>query len=135
MTQEATMAFVTVIVLLSAVEYLYFGVAVGRSRAAHDVEAPAVTGDETFERFFRAHQNTLEQLVIFIPAMYAAGYYASGLLAVALGVVFLIARALYFRGYIADPQRRGVGMVLTVIVNVLLLLCGLVGAVHHALAG
>jgi len=42
---------------------------------------------------------------------------------------------LYFRGYIADPQRRGVGMVLTVIVNVLLLLCGLVGAVHYALAG
>jgi uncharacterized membrane protein YecN with MAPEG domain len=127
------MAFVTVIVMLALVEYMYFGAAVGRARARHDVAAPATHGDETFERFFRAHQNTLEQIVVFIPAIYAAGYYANELFAVATGVVFLIGRALYFRSYIRDPQARGIGMIVTMISVVVLVIAGLVGAVRAAL--
>ena len=69
------MAFVTVIVMLAIIQFIYFGFAVGRARGRHGVSAPATTGDETFERFYRAHQNTMEQLVVFIPAIYAAGYF------------------------------------------------------------
>jgi uncharacterized MAPEG superfamily protein len=128
------MAFVTVIVMLALVEYLYFGVAVGRARTRHNVQAPAVTGDENFERFYRAHQNTLEQLVVFVPAMYAAAYYADELFAVALGVVFLIGRAHYFRSYIADPPTRSGGMLVSMGVCVLLIAAALIGAVRVALA-
>lgn len=127
------MAFVTVIVMLALVEYLYFGVAVGRARTRHGVEAPAVSGDENFERFYRAHQNTLEQLVAFVPAMYAAAYYVNELLAVALGVVFLISRAHYFRSYIADPPKRGGGMLVSLGVCVVLIAAALIGAVRAAL--
>ncbi len=127
------MAFVTVIVMLALVEYIYFGVAVGRARVRHGVEAPAVTGDENFERFFRAHQNTLEQLVPFVPAIYAAAYYANELAAVALGVLFLISRALYFRSYIADPTKRGPGMLGSMASNVLLIAMALIGATRDAL--
>jgi len=128
------MAFVTIIVMLALVEYLYFGVAVGRARSRHNVQAPAVSGDENFERFHRAHQNTLEQLVVFVPAMYAAAYYAHELYAVALGVVFLIGRAHYFRRYIADPPARGTGMLVSMGVCVLLIAAAMVGAVRVALA-
>ena len=127
------MAFVTVIVMLALVEYIYFGVAVGRARVRHGVDAPAVTGDENFERFFRAHQNTLEQLVPFVPAIYAAAYYANELAAVALGVVFLISRAMYFRTYIADPAKRGPGMLGSMASTVLLIAMALVGATRAAL--
>ena len=128
------MAYITVIVMLALVEYLYFGVAVGRARARHGVSAPAVSGDEHFERFHRAHQNTLEQLIVFVPAIYAAGYYANELFAVALGVVFLIARAHYFRSYIADPPKRGRGMVVSMLVSVALIAAALLGAVRTILA-
>lgn len=134
-TIEREMTYVTVIVLLALVEYLYFSVAVGRARARHGVEAPSVSGDEHFERFHRAHQNTLEQLVVFVPAIYAAAFYANALMAVALGVVWLVARAHYFRSYIADPARRGVGMIATVAASVLLIATALVGAVRRLLAG
>ena len=127
------MAFVTVIVMLALVEYIYFGVAVGRARVRHGVDAPGVTGDENFERFFRAHQNTLEQLVPFVPAIYAAAYYANELAAVALGVVFLISRAMYFRTYIADPAKRGPGMLGSMASTVLLIAMALVGATRAAL--
>jgi len=128
------MAFVTVIVMLALVEYLYFGVAVGRARTRHNVPAPSVTGDENFERFHRAHQNTLEQLVVFVPAMYAAAYYADELFAVALGVVFLIGRAHYFRSYISDPPTRSGGMLVSMGVCVLLIAAALIGAVRVALS-
>ncbi len=133
-TLEEDMAFVTVIVLLALVEYLYFSVAVGRARARHGVEAPSVSGDEHFERFHRAHQNTLEQLVVFVPAIYAAAFYANALLAVALGVVWLVARAHYFRSYIAEPARRGIGMIVTVVASMLLIAAALIGAVRQLLA-
>lgn len=129
------MAYVTVIVMLALVEYLYFGVAVGRARARHGVEAPAVSGDENFERFHRAHQNTLEQLVVFVPAIYAAAYYADERLAVGLGVVFLVGRAHYFRSYIADPRSRNVGMIATIASSLLLIAATLVGAVRVLLIG
>ena len=135
MSMQAELGYVSVIVMLALLEYLYFGVAVGRARARHGVAAPSVSGDEHFERFHRAHQNTLEQLVVFIPAIYAAAVYASALLAVALGVVWLIARAHYFRSYIAEPARRGIGMILTMAASVLLIAAALVGAVRVLLAG
>lgn len=127
------MVYVIVIVLLALVQYMYFGVAVGRARIRHDVRAPSITGDEVFERFHRAHQNTLEQLVIFIPAICAAGYFASSLLAVACGVAFLVGRAWYFRCYIVDPDTRGSGMLITSLASLILLTSALVGAIRSVL--
>ena len=122
------MAYVTIIAMLALVEYLYFGIKVGGVRVSSGVQAPAVTGDPAFERAFRAHQNTLEQLIVFLPALFAAGYYANELLAVGAGVAFLIGRALYFRTYCADAEKRGPGMIITMLANVVLLLSALVCA-------
>lgn len=122
------MAFVTIIAMLALIEYLYFGFQVGAARGRTGVEAPAISGDPAFERAFRAHQNTLEQLVIFLPALYACGFFAHELFAVGAGVVFLIGRAVYFRTYCADAEKRGPGMIITMLANVSLLLGGLVGA-------
>ncbi len=129
------MAVVTIIVMLALLQFVYFGVAVGRARGRHGVVAPAVTGDEQFERFYRAHQNTLEQLLVFIPAIFAAGYFAHAYFAAAVGVVFLAGRAWYFKAYIADPESRGPGMIMTMIASLLLVAAALVGAVRSLLMG
>jgi|GEM_PF-44621 len=127
-TEENKMAYATVIAMLALIEYFYFGIQVGGARARTGVQAPAVTGNPEFERFFRAHQNTLEQLIIFLPALYAAAIYVHELYAVAAGVVFLIGRMLYFRTYTADAEKRGPGMIITVLANLLLVLGALIGA-------
>jgi uncharacterized membrane protein YecN with MAPEG domain len=122
------MAYVTIIAMLALIEYQYFGVLVGAARGRSGVTAPAVTGDAEFERAFRAHQNTLEQLVIFLPSLYATAYFVSPLYAVVAGVVFMIGRAIYFRAYSKDAEKRGPGMIVTVVANLSLVLGGLVGA-------
>ena len=52
---------------------------------------------------------------------------------VAVGVLFLVSRLLYFRTYIADPTKRGPGMLGSMLACVLLIAAGLLGAVHVAL--
>lgn len=127
------MAFATVIVMLALVQFMYFAIAVGRARGRHGVSAPAVSGDEHFERFHRAHQNTLEQIVIFVPAIYACAYYLSIWLAVAGGIGYLVGRFWYFRCYIKDPETRGKGMMLTVASSLLMVAGGLIGALRSLL--
>jgi hypothetical protein len=123
------MAAVTAIAMLALIEYLYFGMEVGRARARSGVAAPAVTGDPHFERVFRAHYNTIEQLIVFLPALFAAGYFVHELYAVAAGVAFLVGRAVYFRSYVRDPATRGPGMIITMVANLALVVGGLLGAV------
>lgn len=129
------MAFVTIVVMLALTQYMYFSISVGRARARHDISAPAISGDEVFERFFRAHQNTLEQLVIFVPAIYAAGYFAHSIAAALVGVVFLVGRMVYFRQYVTAPESRGLGMFITFGANLILVAMALVMATRAALAG
>jgi uncharacterized MAPEG superfamily protein len=121
-------AYVTIIVMLALVEYLYFGVIVAGARSRTGIKAPAVSGNADFERPFRAHQNTLEQLIVFVPAIFATAYYVSELYAVVAGLVFLVGRAVYFRAYSRDSAKRGPGFILTMLANIALLLGGLVGA-------
>lgn len=127
------MAFVTIIAMLALIQYLAFGLLVGRARGKFGVEAPATTGHPEFERYFRAHYNTLEQLIVFLPALFAAGYFLDERLAVASGAVFLIGRSLYFRTYVKDPGTRGPGMMLTFLANLVLIVSALVGAVRAAI--
>jgi hypothetical protein len=122
------MAYATIIAMLALLEYFYFSIQVGGARSRTGLKAPAVTGNEEFERVFRAHQNTLEQLIIFLPSLFAAAWYANEIFAVAAGVAFLVGRMLYFRTYSRDAEKRGPGMIVTVLANVALMFGALIGA-------
>jgi uncharacterized membrane protein YecN with MAPEG domain len=129
------MEAVAIVAALALIEYFIFGVQVGQARGRYGVEAPATTGHPIFERHFRVHQNTLEQLVIFFPALSMFATYVSTGIGTALGLVFIAARAIYARGYVADPKQRSAGALLTAIANALLLLGGLIGALLHLTRG
>lgn len=114
--------------MLALIEYLFFGVKVGQARGKYGVAAPATTGNEIFERTFRVHMNTLEQLIVFIPAIYAFAFFVSPLWGAVLGAVFLVGRGLYYALYIADPAKRGPGAMLTFLPNFVLVIGAIVGA-------
>ena len=122
------MAYVTIIAMLALVQYSFFGFKVGQARGKFGVEAPAISGHETFDRVFRVHQNTLEQLVAFLPGLYAFAYFVSPLWATGIGVIYLIARTIYARSYVADPASRSVGAILTFASAQVLVLGAIVGA-------
>src|SRR5215471_17568522 len=101
------MEFVVIVTVLALLQYIFFGALVGRARGRYGIKGPAVTGHEVFERYFRVHQNTLEVLVAFVPALWLCARYASTTGAAVLGVVYLVGRFVYLRTYVADPSKRG----------------------------
>src|SRR5262245_24338363 len=103
------MAWVAVVAALALVEYVVFGLQVGQARGRSSVKARATTGHELFERTYRVQQNTTEQLVIFLPSLYLFAAYVSPGLGALIGLAFVVGRALYARGYVADPEKRGLG--------------------------
>jgi uncharacterized membrane protein YecN with MAPEG domain len=128
------MALVAVVAVLALLEYFVFVFQCGRARGRLGVAAPAITGNTEFERYYRVQLNTVEQLVIFLPALFLfAHFLAWHGTAAGLGVVFVVGRALYARAYVTDPARRGPGFGLTLLANALLLLGALVGALRAAL--
>ena len=126
-------ALVDVVIALALLEYLAFGLLVGRARGQHNVPAPATTGHPVFERTFRVHQNTLEQLIIFVPAMWMFSALVSPQIAAGLGLAFVLGRALYFRGYVAEASKRSAGFLIGFLAQAVLLLGSLIGAGMKAL--
>ncbi|MBI3784459.1 MAG: MAPEG family protein [Deltaproteobacteria bacterium] len=127
------MALVAVVTILALVQYFLQGVRVGMARGKYGVEAPATTGHPVFERHFRVHQNTLEQMIVFLPSLWLFAQFVSPRIAALLGVVFLVARFLYERGYVEDPKKRSTGAGLTAAVNGILVLGAVIGALWQLL--
>jgi glutathione S-transferase len=123
------MELVYLTIVLALLEYAFMAALVGRARGKYGVHAPATTGHPEFERVNRVHVNTLENLVLFIPAVLIFANYVSATWAAALGFLFVIGRALYAVGYLKAPEKRAVGAGLTGLVNMGLVLGGLVGLV------
>jgi uncharacterized membrane protein YecN with MAPEG domain len=123
------MELVAIVAVLALLEYGVFVLICGNARGRHGVPAPATTGNTAFERAFRVQMNTVEQLVIFLPGLLLFALYVSAPWAAALGIVFILGRALYARSYLTDPARRGPGFGITLLANAALLLGGLIGAI------
>ena len=102
--------FPALVSALALLLYVAVFVTAGRARARYEIKAPAVTGAPEFERAFRVQQNTLEQLVWFIPALWLFALYASPLWAGIIGLVWIAGRAYYAFSYYRDPETRGPGI-------------------------
>ncbi len=122
-----------VVILLALVEYLILGLMVGRARQTYGIEAPATTGNPDFERYFRVHENTLESLIVFIPAVWIFSMTVNYHFGVALGLLFLIVRIIYARGYLTAAAKRVPGAMATGVISAVLVLGSLIAIIIKAL--
>lgn len=121
------MALVHAVIALALIEFFAFGALVGRARVRYKVAAPATTGHPIFERYYRVHYNTMEQLLCFVPGMLLFATYVSASVAAVLGLIFVAGRIVYLRGYVAEPLQRRAGFGLSVLPVIILLVGGLAG--------
>ena len=123
------MELVGAVTLLALLQFVVMGIMVGRARGLYGVKAPATTGHEQFERWFRVHYNTLEKLIVFLPSLWLFGYYVGQYYAAGLGGIYLVGRLLYAVTYIRDPATRGLGTLLSDLPMMIMLLGGLIAII------
>lgn len=128
------MVWVSAVVLVAVLQFIVLGMLVGIARGRFKVHAPATTGHPTFDRLFRAHQNSLEQLIAFIPSVWLYGWWVSQTWATGLGLVFIAARIIYAIQYVKEPKTRQIGASLSFIVVLILVVGDLYAVLKLALA-
>ncbi|KKD36353.1 MAG: MAPEG family protein [Limnoraphis robusta] len=102
-------SLVTVIALLV---YFVLTLNVGRARAKYKIMPPQMSGDPNFERVVRVQQNTLEQLVLFLPALWLFSEFISPTWGASLGAIWIIGRIVYAWGYYQAAEKRFLGFAL-----------------------
>ena len=118
----------TAIVTLLAVGFYFFtGIAVARARVKFGIKAPATAGHPDFERVFRVQMNTLEWMPLFLPSLWLCALYVSDAGAAAIGVVWVLGRILYYRGYMMAAEKRGTGFGIQALAAGILFVGALVG--------
>lgn len=126
-------AYVAIVSLLALLTYFWMGLQVASARGKSGIQAPAMTGDPLLERTIRAHYNTLEWLPLFLVPLWLFAIYWNDLIAAAVGLVWIVGRIIYQRGYVAEPGKRSTGFLIQSLA-VAVLLFGSLGRLIYVLA-
>jgi uncharacterized membrane protein YecN with MAPEG domain len=113
--------------MASLLVYYVLTLNVGRARAKYQIKPPQTTGNPNFERVLRVQQNTIEQMLLFLPALWIFSIYVSAIWGAALGGIWIIGRIVYAIGYYQAAEKRGLGFGITSLSTLALLVGALVG--------
>jgi len=132
-------AYVAIVTLLALLVYFWMGMGVAGARRKSGIAAPTMTGDPLLERAVRVQANTLEWLPIFLPSLWLFHMFWTpqdpvGLIAAAIGAVWIVGRVLYALGYVKDPGKRELGFLIQTLAAAVLLFGALGKAVLILLA-
>ena len=125
--------YTTTVTLLALALYMGFSMVVGQARGNYAIKAPAVTGHENFERAYRVQMNTVEQMVFFLPSLWLCAILLSDIAAAIGGLIWVIGRTLYGVSYLDAPEKRGPGMVISMLAETGLFLAAVFGLLRAAL--
>jgi glutathione S-transferase len=127
--------YTALVTLLAIAVYFWTGLKVGKARQEFGVVAPAITGHTDFERVFRAQQNTLEWMPIFLPLLWLFAIYVGDIYAAGLGLIWVVGRVIYVLGYSEAADKRGIGFAIQGLAAAALLLGSIAGIVWRMTHG
>lgn len=134
MIEVKTLIFPSFVTIFTLILYFVLTANVGRARAKYKVPVPNTSGDPDFERVFRVQQNTLEQLILFLPSLWLFSLFVSPSWGAGIGVFWIIGRILYAWGYYQAAEKRVLGFGINSLSILALLLGSLVGLVRTFMA-
>lgn len=99
----------TLAVVLVLLVYFWTSARVGGARTKFGVAAPATIGHPEFERHYRVQMNTLETLVLLLPALFLALPSFGDAVAALIALAYALGRVIYALAYVRDPAKRSLG--------------------------
>ena len=104
----------------------------GMARGRFKVPAPSHDGPEEYVRHVRAHQNTVEHLVMFLPGLWLFAVAVDPIWAAGIGAIWPIGRLMYALGYYKAPEKRSIGLYISMPPIYIFILGSLIGFVLKA---
>jgi len=126
MLESKTILWPGLVTASALLVYFVFIINVGRARAKYKITPPQMTGDPDFERVIRVQQNTVEQLILFLPALWLFSLFVSPVWAAVIGGVWIVGRVLFAWGYYQAAEKRTAGFGMGSLATMALLLGSLV---------
>lgn len=119
----------SLVTVLALIMYFVVTINVGRARFKYQIPAPQMSGEPNFERVLRVQQNTLEQIIIFLPALWLFAQFVNPIWAAGIGTIWIIGRIIYAWGYYQAAEKRGPGFGIASLATIALILGSLIGIV------
>ena len=130
MIELKTLLFPSLVTVLTLILFFILSANVGRARLKYKVPVPQTSGDPDFERVFRVQQNTLEQLILFLPSLWLFSLFVSAIWGAGIGAVWIVGRILYAWGYYQAAEKRRIGFGINAFSILVLLIGSLVGIIR-----
>ena len=121
--------WVTLVSGLALLTYYFTLLIAGVARVRFKVPAPSHDGPEDYVRRVRAHQNTLEHLVLFLPGLWLFALVVSPTWAAAIGAIWPPARLAYAMGYHRAAEKRRIGIYLSMPPIYIFVLGAIIGSI------
>jgi glutathione S-transferase len=115
------------VTLLALIISVAFAIGVARARRATGIDAPAMSGHPKLERALRIQANTVEQIVIFLPALWLAALYFQGWAPPILGLIWCAGRITYGFVYGSTAKQRFPGFAPTIFPTLILIILAAIG--------
>lgn len=127
--------YVVIVSALALLAYYLTLLMAGLARGRFKIVPPSHTGPEEYERYVRAHQNTLEHLVLFLPGMWLFAYVVSPVWAAGIGAIWPVMRVLYALGYHRAAQKRLIPLYISMPPIYIFVLGSLIGGIMRLAGG
>jgi glutathione S-transferase len=127
--------YVVIVSALALLAYYFTLLKAGLARVKFKVPAPSHEGPEEYLRHVRAHHNTLEHLVLFLPGLWLFAYAVSPYWAAGIGAVWPPMRVLYALGYHKAPEKRLIPLYISMPPIYIFVLGSLIGGVVNVVRG
>jgi glutathione S-transferase len=127
--------YVVIVSALALLAYYFTLLKAGLARGRFKIVPPSHSGPEEYERYVRAHHNTLEHLVLFLPGMWLFAYVVSPIWAAAIGAIWPPMRVLYALGYHKAAEKRLIPLYISMPPIYIFVLGSLIGGIMRLVGG
>ena len=136
MTLSAPATLLTAAVtLLAVLVALWTAILVSRARRRRGIQPPAMTGSPDLECALRVQGNTVEQFILFLPALWVAALYFQGWIPPIIGLIWCVGRILLPWATRRSSRARGRrALHSTIFSTLVLIVLGAIGIVQAWMA-
>jgi glutathione S-transferase len=127
--------YVVVVSALALLAYYFTLLMAGLARGRFGIAPPSHSGPPEYERYVRAHQNTLEHLVLFLPGLWLFACSVSPHWAAGIGAIWPFMRVAYALGYHKAPEKRLIPLYLSMPPIYIFVLGSLIAGIVRLLNG